>query len=109
MCLMKGCRVHFVFPSPRSVLLWAVLIVLCAAPLRAQKSGGGGGTVPRGSGGTGGGSRGSPGPGGPVYRYPRAEPGMQPDNSEIMFPTPEPFPKQSAVVNEDDACLPWDL
>jgi tetratricopeptide (TPR) repeat protein len=109
MCLMQGRRAQFVFPSPRSLLLWIALIILCATPLRAQKTGSGGGSVPRGSGGTGTGTRGTPGPGGPIYPYPPAQPGTQPDNSEIMFPTSEPFPKQPNVVNEDDACLPWDL
>ncbi|HTC64601.1 MAG TPA: tetratricopeptide repeat protein [Candidatus Saccharimonadales bacterium] len=108
---MKVRRAHFVFPFPRYILLWAIVVVLCATPVRAQKTGGGGGggSVPRGGGGTGGGSRGTPGTGGPVYPYPPTQPGTYPDNSEIMFPTSEPFPKQPAVVNEDDACLPWDL
>jgi tetratricopeptide (TPR) repeat protein len=82
------------------------MIVLCASPLHAQK-GGGGGTPPRVV--VGGGSHGSPTGGGPAYPFPPSQPGAQPDNSEIIVPTSEPFPKQAIVINEDDACLPWDL
>ena len=34
---------------------------------------------------------------------------MQPENSEIYFPTNEPFPRKPAPADEDDACLPWNL
>jgi cellobiose-specific phosphotransferase system component IIA len=106
MCQMQGRRFHFVFPRQRSLVFWAAMIVLCATPLPAQKSGGGGGKAPGG----GGGSHGTP-PGGrgPVYPFPPVRPGTQPDNSEINIPVIDPFPKQPIVVNEDDACLPWDL
>jgi tetratricopeptide (TPR) repeat protein len=81
------------------------MIVLCAAPLYAQKGSSGGGKPPGGGGGT----HGTPGNGGPVQPFPPMRPGTQPDNSEIYFPTSDPFPKQPTVINEDDACLPWDL
>jgi tetratricopeptide (TPR) repeat protein len=86
----------------------ATALTLCAAPVYAQKSGSGGGVTPRSTGG--GGTRTTPGTGGgPIYRYPRVQPGMQPDNSEVYFPTNDPFPKKPTPVDEDDACLPWNL
>jgi Tfp pilus assembly protein PilF len=105
---MQVGRFQFVFPRQRSVVLWAAMIALCTLPLYAQKSGGsGGGTKP---GGGGAGSHGTPpSTGGPVYPFPPMRPGTQPDESEIDIPISEPFPKQPIVINEDDACLPWDL
>lgn len=41
--------------------------------------------------------------------FPPLQPGTQPDNTEVYIPTPDPFPKQPTIINEDDACLPWDL
>ena len=84
------------------------LLVICAAPLRAQK-GGGGGSPPGGGGGT---PRPSPSPptGGSARPFPPMQPGIQPDYPDIYNPAinqPQPMPKP--VVNEDDACLPWDL
>jgi tetratricopeptide (TPR) repeat protein len=92
---------------PGLAVFLTVLLILCAAPVYAQKSGSGGGVTPRSTGG--GGTRTSPGTGGGSYPYPRVQPGMHPDNSEIYFPTNEPFPKKPAPVDEDDACLPWNL
>lgn len=104
---MQGHRFQLIFESPRVVALWAAVLLLCAAPLYAQKSGSGGGVAPRSTGG--GGTRTAPSTGGPIYPYPPIQPGMQPENSEIYFPTNDPFPKKPAAVDEDDACLPWNL
>jgi TolA-binding protein len=89
------------------VVLLAFVAILCAGPVHAQKSGSGGGVAPRSTGG--GGTRTTPGTGGPIYPYPPVQPGVQPENSEVYFPTHEPFPKKPTPVDEDDACLPWNL
>lgn len=102
-CLMQVGRIHSVFPRQCSLVLWAAMIALCALPLDAQK---GGGTKPGG----GGGSHGTPPvTGGPVYPFPPTWTGAQPADPEIDIPISEPLSKQSIVINEDDACLPWDL
>jgi tetratricopeptide (TPR) repeat protein len=86
----------------------AALLVVYASPAHAQKSGSGGGVTPRSTGG--GGTRTTPGTGGgPIYTHPPVQPGMQPDNSEVYFPTNDPYPKKATPVDEDDACLPWNL
>src|SRR4030088_2863808 len=88
----------------KHLAFWALVIVLSAVPLRAQK-----GTPPSGGSGGSGGSHGPTGgkppvrPGGPT-----SAPGMQPQPGFGVFvPTLEPLPK--TVVIEDKTCLPWDL
>jgi hypothetical protein len=104
---MQGCRIHCILQSLATVVLCAAAVVLGTAPLCAQRSGSGGGVTPRSTGG--GTTRTSPGVGTPNYPFPPVQPGVQPDNSEIYFPTNESPIKQPSAVDQDDACLPWNL
>jgi hypothetical protein len=105
-------------PRLKPVMLWAVVMMLCAMPVLAQKggapSGGAGGT--RGTGGSGGtgatgGTRNSGGNGassGPGSWPTRGTmPGIDNSQPGVFLPTPEPIPQPTVV--EDEACLPWDL
>lgn len=93
-----ACLKHLAF--------WALVIVLSAVPIRAQK-----GTPPAGGSGGSGGSHGPTGVKPPVRSVgptPTFDPGMQPQPGFGVFVPPlEPLPKP--VVIEDETCLPWDL
>lgn len=96
------------FAGLQRVGLWALAIVLCAAPAMAQKgtpSGGGS----RGSGGSGGsnGTGPPPGSGGTSRGTYFPQPSVDTSQPGVFIPTMDPIPKP--VVIEDEMCLPWDL
>ena len=91
-------RIHPGIACIRPVVIWALVMALCAMPIRAQKIGSGPG-----------GARGTVG-GGTISRpvYLPTEPGTQPNEEPgVIVPTAEPLAKP--VVAEDESCLPWAL
>ena len=81
----------------KHVAVWALALVVSAAPLRAQRAGGSGG------------SRGSVGaPQSGSSGAPPLQPGIQPNSQPgVLTPATAPMPK--LVVAEDEECLPWDV
>jgi hypothetical protein len=87
-------------PGWKPVAFCALVIVLSAVPLRAQK---GSGSSPRPTAPTGGSSPGKADTS-PTYT---ARPTVQPEIQRTLMPDMPQLPKATLV--EDETCLPWDL